>query len=147
MKVAMIVTLVDINPAGSPLPLPLYSSRVPAGFPSPADDYLEKHLDLGSFLIKRPASTFFVRAEGTSMINAGILDKALLIVDRSLTPQHNDIVIAALDGQLTCKILDLKKRELRSANLSYLPMPIAEGNELEVLGVVIHVVNSLCTRW
>jgi DNA polymerase V len=142
----MKVTLLDIAPTGPSLKLPLYSSRVPAGFPSPADDYLEQLLDLNTYLIKRPSSTFFVRAEGTSMVNAGILHNALLVVDRSLEAKHDDIVIAALDGQLTCKILDTKIRALRSANLSYPPMMISEGNEVDILGVVIHIINSPCTR-
>ncbi len=126
--------------------LPVYSARVSAGFPSPADDYIEDWLDLNEHLIKHPSATFFARASGSSMVNAGILDKALLIVDRSLTPQHEDIVIATVNGELTCKILDKKARLLRAANLSYPPIQIHENIECVVVGVVVHVVNTLCTH-
>lgn len=142
----MKITLLTVKQPATPLSLPLYCSRVPAGFPSPADDYIEAQLDLNEYLIKHPSSTFFARAEGTSMVNAGILDGALLIVDRSLTPQHDDIVIASVDGQLTCKILDTRIQALRSANLQYPPMMLSEGSELLIFGVVIHVVNKLCMR-
>ena len=74
-----------------------------AGFPSPAEQYLEPPLDLNELLVKRPAATFFVRVEGDSMINAGIRDKDLLVVDRSLTPANGDIIIAAVDGEFTVK--------------------------------------------
>ena len=142
----MKVTLFDLATSGPSLKLPLYSSRVPAGFPSPADDYLENYLDLNTYLVKRPSSTFFVKAEGNSMVNAGILNGAVLVVDRSVTAKHNDIVIAALDGQLTCKILDEKTRALRSANPDFAPILISEGSELEIIGVVMHIINSACTR-
>ena len=87
------------------LKLPLFGSQVPAGFPSPADDHLESELDLNEYLIDHPSETFFVRAKGDSMQQAGIFDKDLLIVDRSLTAKHNDIVIAAVGGELTVKRL------------------------------------------
>lgn len=130
----------------SPLTLPLYGSEVPAGFPSPADDYIEDWLDLNDFLVKHPSATFYARAAGTSMVNAGILDKALLIVDRSIKPRDGDIVIAAVNNELTCKILDARAQVLRAANLKYPPIPIHEGIECTILGVVVHVVNQLCTH-
>ena len=73
------------------------AARRCAGFPSPAEQYLEPPLDLNELLVKRPAATFFVRVEGDSMINAGIHDKDLLVVDRSLTPSNGDIIIASVD--------------------------------------------------
>ena len=76
---------------------------VVAGFPSPAEQYLEPPLDLNELLVKRPAATFFVRVEGDSMIGAGIRDKDLLVVDRSLTPANGDIIIASVDGEFTVK--------------------------------------------
>tara|TARA_R110000772_G_scaffold45845_3_gene104870 strand:+ start:143 stop:574 length:432 start_codon:yes stop_codon:yes gene_type:complete len=142
----MKVTLIAPKAALTYQPLPLYSSRVPAGFPSPADDYIEDSLDLNEYLVKHPASTFFAKASGLSMVNAGIMDKSLLVVDRSLDPQHDDVVIAVIDGELTCKILDLKASLLRSANLDYPPIPISAEVDCIIQGVVTHVVNRLCTH-
>ena len=79
------------------------AGSVVAGFPSPAEQYLEPPLDLNELLVKRPAATFFVRVEGDSMIGAGIRDKDLLVVDRSLTPANGDIIIASVDGEFTVK--------------------------------------------
>ncbi len=126
--------------------LPLYSSRVPAGFPSPADDYIEDVLDLNEHLVRRPAATFMVRAHGTSMVEAGIQDKALLIVDRSIKAREGDIVIAALDGRFTCKKLHLRRRLLCSSNPGAEPILIPEGSEFQIFGVVVHVVNTLCSH-
>ena len=123
------------------LPLPFFIHSVPAGFPSPADDYLERSLDLNSYLIKHPAATYLARAKGHSMKGCGIYDGDLLIVDRSLEPQHGQIVIAALDGQLTCKILDKTRHRLLSANKQFAPITIGEFSELIIEGVVIHSVR------
>ena len=82
---------------------PLFSSGVSAGFPSPADDYIDRQLDLNELLIKKPAATFFIRVAGDSMIGAGIHHDDILIVDRSLEPANNKIVIAVVDGELTVK--------------------------------------------
>jgi DNA polymerase V len=127
------------------LKLPLFGASVPAGFPSPADDHLESELDLNDYLIDHPAETFFVRAKGDSMQQAGIFDKDLLIVDRSLTARHNDIVIAAVGGELTVKRLCLKHGRpwLLPANPDYQPIPIKEGSELYVWGVVIHAIHPM----
>jgi DNA polymerase V len=129
----------------TPLTLPLFSSSVAAGFASPADDHLEAELDLNDYLIAHPSETFFVRAKGDSMQQAGIFDKDLLIVDRSLTPKDNDIVIAAVAGQLTVKRLVVKRGEpwLYPANPNYKPIPIKEGSELHVWGVVVHAIHKV----
>src|SRR4051812_19870697 len=87
--------------------LHLYVAAVSAGFPSPAEDYIEKNLNLNELLIKHPAATFFVRVSGTSMINAGIHDNDILIVDRSVEPGDGKIVIAAIQGDLTVKRLKI----------------------------------------
>lgn len=142
----MKVALIEAKKALSYQPLPLYSSRVPAGFPSPADDYIENALDLNEYLIKHPSSTFFAKADGLSMVKAGIMDGALMVVDRSITPQHEDIVIAVVNGELTCKILDLNASVLRAANSSFASIPINEEIDCLIQGVVTHVVNKLCTR-
>lgn len=122
-------------------PLPLFIHSVPAGFPSPADDYLEASLDLNTYLIKHPAATYLARARGNSMEGCGIYDGDLLIVDRSLEAQHGQIVIAALDGQLTCKILDKKQHCLLSANKQYAPIAVGEFSDLLIEGVVIHSIR------
>lgn len=124
-----------------PLALPLYASRVSAGFPSPADDYVEGTLDLNQYLIDKPAATFFARAEGDSMIGAGIHPGDLLIVDRSAKPVHNSIVVAALNGELTCKILDIHHRRLLPANRRYSPIEIVPGSDFAIEGVVLHSIR------
>lgn len=127
------------------LPLPLYLSHVSAGFPSPADDYVERTLDLNQHLIEHPAATYFVKASGNSMINAGIHSGDILIVDRSLTPKDKSIVIAALNGELTVKRLrKIKgKIQLLAENDQYQPIEIEEESSLEIWGVVIYVIHSL----
>lgn len=121
--------------------LPLFIHSVPAGFPSPADDYLERSLDLNSHLIKHPAATYLARARGDSMEDRGIYDGDLLIVDRSRNAQHGEIIIAALDGQLTCKLLDKHNQCLISANKGYAPIAIGEFSDLIIEGVVIHSIR------
>lgn len=127
-----------------PAKLPLYSSSVPAGFPSPADDYIEMHLDLNEYLIKHQASTFLVRASGDSMTVAGIHSGDLLIVDRSLPPVHGKIVIAAINGELTVKRLSLQEGrvQLLPANERYRPIDISEELELVIWGVVTFVIHQ-----
>ena len=141
----MKITRVEKQEVASFLPLPFFISSVPAGFPSPADDYIENSLDLNDYLIAHPSSTYFARAAGDSMIERGILDKALLIVDRAIEPRQGQVVIAAIDGELTCKILDIKNKQLLSANPAYRPILITEDSDLLIEGVVIHAINTLCT--
>ncbi|UYG06841.1 LexA family protein [Halomonas sp. M4R1S46] len=123
---------------------PLLGSRVRAGFPSPADDHLDTDIDLHTHVVKRPAATFFVRAEGDSMRGDGIHHGDLLVVDRSLEPCPGRVVIIALDGELTVKRLEKvgQRYYLVAANPSFRPMPL-EGREAHVWGVVTHVVHAL----
>ena len=123
---------------------PLYSSHVQAGFPSPADDYIEAQLDLNEYLIKHPAATFFVKAEGHSMIGASIQSGDLLVVDRSIAPSHGKIVIAAINGELTVKTLSQKdgKVQLLPANPEFSPIDITEESDLVIWGVVTHVIHT-----
>jgi DNA polymerase V len=125
--------------------IPLFSSKVPAGFPSPADDYIEEKLDLNKHLIKHPSATFFVRVTGQSMINAGIHDGDLLVVDRSLNPVHNKIVIAAIDEELTVKRLFKKNgvTKLLPENDKFDPIELKEGEEMTIWGVVTNVLHSV----
>ena len=117
---------------------PLYSSRVSAGFPSPADEYMEGKLDLNTYLIDHPAATFFVKVSGESMIGAGIKPDDLLIVDRSLTPKNNDIVIAVVDTELTVKRLIQKSKmiKLLPENPAFKPLMITEDMDFSIWGVV-----------
>lgn len=123
-------------PLLSRLALPFFSYRVRAGFPSPADDYLDHALDLHKHLITHPSATYYVRAQGDSMINFGIFDGDLLVVDRALQPVHGDIVVAALNGELACKVLDLNNRQLLSGNDLFPPIPLTEDCDLIIEGVI-----------
>jgi len=127
------------------LNIPLFLERVSAGFPSPAEDYIEKTLDLNELCIQHPAATFFVRVDGESMIGAGIFPGDVLVVDRSLRAQHGDIIIASLESEMTVKELHLTPAPvyLLPRNPAYQPILIQEGMVLEVFGVVTNVVRSL----
>ncbi len=140
------VKFFDISTNLIPMKLPLYSCKISAGFPSPADDHLEKKLDLNSHLIKHPAATFFVRVNGDSMINAGINDNDILIVDRSLKPSHGKIVIAVVDGQMTVKRLHKRsgKLILMPENNHFKPIEITESMTVEIWGVVVTSIHSVC---
>ena len=131
------------------------AGSVVAGFPSLAEQYLEPPLDLNELLVKCPAATFFVRVEGESMIGAGIHDKDLLVVDRSLTPANGDIIIAAVDGEFTVKTFRVLgngergigngggvKYVLEPANPNYPSIEIKKGNQLDCFGVVTSVIHQ-----
>lgn len=122
----------------SPRHAPVFSHTVAAGFPSPADDYIEGRLSLDEHLISNKETTFFVRAKGNSMIGAGIFDGDLLIVDKSLSPQSGNIVIAIVDGDLTVKRLVQNKGEiiLKPENPRFKDIEFKDGQELQVWGVV-----------
>lgn len=124
------------------LKLPLYLNKIPAGFPSPADDYMDKRLDLNEYLVTNDAATFYCRVSGDSMREVGIYNGDLLIVDRSRTPQNGSVVVANVDGEFTCKILDTRNRRLIAANPLYKPIPITESMEMVIEGVVIHSIRS-----
>ncbi|MBC2717759.1 MAG: translesion error-prone DNA polymerase V autoproteolytic subunit [Desulfobacteraceae bacterium] len=127
------------------LTCPLFMVPVEAGFPSPAEDYIEGRLDLNKHLIKHPAATFFVRATGESMINAGIFPGDILIVDRSLEPADRKVVIAVVNGELTVKrFRKINGRAvLMPENKDYHEIELTDGMDCEIWGVVVHVVHSL----
>jgi len=135
------VTRIPFAEVATAFSAPLYLSRVPAGFPNPADDYMDKGLDLNEYLIKHQAATFYCRVSGDSMTGVGIFDGDILIVDRALTPQQGDVVLAALDGELACKILDKQRQRLLSANKDYPPIVISEDSQLEIEGVVANSIR------
>tara|TARA_B100000965_G_scaffold327144_1_gene289843 strand:+ start:243 stop:758 length:516 start_codon:yes stop_codon:yes gene_type:complete len=125
--------------------IPLYGDRVAAGFPSPADDYLEDKIDLNQYLVKHPASTFLVRASGNSMINAGIFPNDILVVDKSIKAENGNVVIAIIDGELTVKRY-IKKRSsvvLQPENEDYEPIELNGKSEAQIWGVVTSVIHDL----
>ena len=114
----------------------LFGDAVPAGFPSPAEDYKENALSLDEHLISHPAATYLARASGDSMQGVGIYDQDLLVIDRSLTPRSGCVVIAAIDGELCCKQIDVEGKRLISANKNYVPITISEDQDVVIEGVV-----------
>ena len=142
-----ILSIIDIG-INKEVVTPLFSDSVSAGFPSPATDYLENKLDLNEYLVKHPAATFIVRASGPSMIEAGILSGDLLIVDRSIAPKNDNIVIASVFGDLTVKKLRKKGSALFlvSANNEYPSIEIKEEMECFIWGVVTYVIHKAITK-
>ncbi|BBS16555.1 translesion error-prone DNA polymerase V autoproteolytic subunit [Aeromonas caviae] len=123
--------------------LPLFLTPVACGFPSPAQDYIEQTIDLNQLCVEHPAATFYVRASGNSMVQAGINDGDLLIVDRAVKASHGAIVVACLDGEFTVKTLQERPRPaLLPANPDFHPIYPQEGQELEIFGVVTFVLHK-----
>ena len=124
--------------------IPLLNDSVSAGFPSPADDYTEENIDLNEHLISNPFSTFFLRVKGDSMINAGIKDKDLIIVDKSLIAKPGNIVIAMIDGEFTIKRLSIKNDELylKAENNDYPDFRFKNHINVQIWGVVIYSIHS-----
>ena len=125
--------------------VPYILSRISAGFPSPADDYIENNLSISELLIKNQLSTFLMKASGESMIEAGINDGDVLVVDRSLEARSRDIVIAIFEGNLTVKRLIIKadgSAILKSENPLYKNILISEYTELEIWGVVTSAIHQ-----
>ena len=127
--------------------LPLQLCKVEAGFPSPADNYIEKELNLHDYLIDKPEATFLVRAKGESMINAGKFSGDILIVDRSLNARNNDIVIATINGELTVKKLIKNNKSkfplLRSENPKYPSINLTNDCDIDIWGIVIYSIHPL----
>ncbi|MGZ9211155.1 MAG: LexA family protein [Candidatus Binatia bacterium] len=128
-----------------PLFLPLFSGKVAAGFPSPADDYIEKTLDLNELLVKKPAATFFARAQGESMLGAGIHPNDILVIDRSIEPVPGKIVICALNGELVVKRLKRLENQwiLASENQYYPDIRLHDELEMVIWGVVTNVIHAV----
>ncbi|OYV47447.1 MAG: hypothetical protein B7X12_00740 [Halothiobacillus sp. 20-53-49] len=129
----------------SMLPLVLYSGRIAAGFPSPADDYADERIDLNRHLIRHKEATFFLRVQGDSMLGAGIHDGDLLIVDRAITATDGKVVIAALDGELTVKRLSIRGEVVRLVpeNPAYPVIEVNQDQDLVIWGVVTNVIHAL----
>lgn len=135
-----------LQPASNPLALarPLFSCSVPAGFPSPADDYIEGQLDLNEYFVEHPAATFYVRVTGESMTGAGIFPDDILVVDRSLEAQHGKIVIGVVGHELTVKRLYRREGviELRPENPAFPVIVCKDDMELVIWGVVTGVLRK-----
>lgn len=128
----------------SRLELPLFQTGISAGFPSPADDYIEGRIDLNVELIKNPSATFFGRVNGDSMINAGIGNGDLIIVDKSIEPRENSIVVCIIDGEFTVKRFKKIKGEyfLCPENEKYKPIKINSENDFRVWGTVTYSIKK-----
>ena len=127
------------------IPVPYLLSRISAGFPSPADDYIENNLSLSELLIRNHLSTFLMKTSGDSMTDVGINDGDILVVDRSIEAKNRDIVIAILEGNLTVKRLLFKTNGLvvlKSENIAYKDIKIPESADLEIWGVVTSVIHQ-----
>jgi len=125
--------------------IPYIKEGVSAGFPSPATDFLGNDIDLNKELCKNPLATFYIKVKGNSMINAGISDKDILIVDISLEPQNNKIAVCFIDGEFTVKRIKLEDEGLylMPENPSYQPIKVTEENELLIWGMVTYVIKSM----
>ena len=126
------------------LELPLAAGAISAGFPSPAEEYIELAIDLNKELIKHPAATFYARVKGSSMIDAGIADGDLLIIDKALEPKDGDIAVCFIDGEFTLKRLALKEDGiyLMPANAEFKPIRITEENDFLVWGMLAYIVHK-----
>ena len=142
--ILLIQVLDSFNSTTKRFRIPLLNDSVSAGFPSPADDYTEENIDLNEHLISNPFSTFFLRVKGDSMINAGIKDKDLIIVDKSLTARPGNIIIAMIDGEFTIKRLSIKNNELylKSENHNYPDFRFKNHIDVQIWGVVIYSIHS-----
>lgn len=131
----------------TPLPLPFADVGIQAGFPSPAQDYIDKSLDFNKELIEHPSATFYARVAGDSMINAGIAEGDIVVIDRAVDPEQDDIVVVYIDGEFTIKHIDfseLKRNRiwLRPANPDFKPIKVSASADFRVWGVVIKVIKS-----
>tara|TARA_Y100000589_G_scaffold331379_1_gene384664 strand:+ start:1914 stop:2363 length:450 start_codon:yes stop_codon:yes gene_type:complete len=127
------------------LDIPFYQFNVPAGFPSPAENFMDLDLNLQDYLVQNPSATFCVRVTGDSMQNAGILSGDVMVVDRSLEPKNNTIVLAVLDGEFTVKRIQKKGEELflKPENKDFKPIKVTEEMNFQVWGVVTHIIHKL----
>ncbi len=124
-----------------------FAQAVKAGFPSPAEDYMGESLDFNRDLIRNPEATFYALVEGDSMMDVGICKGDIAVIDRSIEPQHGDVVVGAIDREFTVKFLDLTHKaegwiELRAANKKFSPFRIDETTDFRLWGVVIYTIKK-----
>ena len=122
-----------------------FDTGISAGFPSPAEDFKQERLSLDNELIKNKEATFFARVSGQSMVDAGLSDNDLLVIDRSLSPAHNKIAVCFLDGEFTVKRLKVEKEEvwLQPENKNYQPIKITQENDFVIWGIVTNVIKKV----
>lgn len=127
------------------LALPYADAGIKAGFPSPAQDYMEQAIDLNEELIKHPASTFYGRVKGDSMIDAGVQDGDVLVIDKSLEPQNGDMAVCFVDGEFTIKYIKIEKEVvwLEPANPKYKPIRVTADNDFLIWGIVTYCIKNL----
>jgi DNA polymerase V len=127
------------------LKLPIFTSNISAGFPSPADDFVDQKLDLNQYLVPHPQSTFFVKVQGESMIDAGICSGDMLVVDRSLQPKSGNVIIAVVDGEFTVKRFVRKGKHIQliPENKDFEPIEITDQLEFSIWGVVTNVIHKI----
>jgi len=130
---------------GESLPMPMIETTIQAGFPSPADDYLDTGIDLNKELIRHPSATFYIRVRGDSMRGMGIDEGDLLIVDRSLEAENGRVAVCCLNGAFTVKRLLIEPHVcwLMPANERYRPIKVTQEDDFLVWGIVIHIIKSL----
>ncbi len=126
------------------LSLPYADGGIKAGFPSPAQDYMESAIDLNKELIKHPASTFYGRVKGDSMIDANVHDGDILVIDKSLEPQNGDMAVCFIDGEFTIKYIKLEKDViwLEPANENYDPIKVTIENDFLIWGIVTYCIQN-----
>ena len=129
----------------TPIELPFVANGISAGFPSPADDFLDLNIDLNKYLIKNPSTMFFGRVRGDSMVDAGIHDGDLLIIDKSLEPKEGKIAVCFIDGEFTVKRIKIDKDcvWLVAENQNYKPIKVTKDNDLIIWGIVTNVIKTL----
>ena len=139
-----IVSIFKASLGSTPLAVPAFLSGIQAGFPSPADDYVEKQLDLNELIVKNQPATFFVRVEGDSMRDAGIRSGDILVVDRSLTPVSGKIVVAIMNGEFTVKRIEMSVKgiTLLPENSSYPAIEVPPESDFQVWGVVTYIIHK-----
>lgn len=130
------------------MPLPYADHGIQAGFPSPAQDYISESIDLNHEIVRHPAATFFGRVSGDSMINEGIEEGDLLVIDRSLQPEDGDLAVCCVDGEFTLKRIKLESDRvwLIPANEAFDPIVVTEENRFEVWGVVTYTIKRKSHR-
>lgn len=138
------LTLFSVN-IDSEIKIPLISSRISAGFPSPAIDFVDLSIDMNRHLVKHPSSTFYGRVKGHSMKNAGIFNDDLLVIDKSLEPSNGKIAICYIDGEFTVKRIKIEKKciWLMAENKEYEPILVTQENDFLIWGIVTHVIKAL----
>ena len=143
------ITSFLVEPSEFDVNVPLFSNRVSAGFPSPAEDYIEENLNLQDLMISHPSSTYFLKVDGESMIDAGIFSGDILVVDKAVSPKDGSIVVVILDGSFTVKrwYFENSQHILRAENVNYPDIVVdpTQHHDFEIWGVVTFAIHQLRT--